>query len=310
MNLRVVTASELRTAVSMSEAIDVVEDAFRRGSIVAPQRSRHQTGSGDLLTMPAWNEEALGVKLVTVTPENPRNDLPLIHGAYLLFSAITGEPAALLDAEELTKIRTAAVSGLATRLLARRDARRLVVFGAGIQAAGHIEAMCAVRDIERVTVVSRSDQRAERLAREKGKELGVPIAVGAPETVAEADLICTCTSSPVPVFDGNLVAPGTHINAIGSYTPSARELDDEIMRRAEVVVVESKSVATAEAGDVVLALNSGSISDRDVVGISQVLDDGFERSGAAITVFKSVGMALEDLAVAQAALDRLAGPDD
>lgn len=287
----------------MHAAIEVLEEAFKIDDDVAPPRERHATAVGDLLVMPAWDSGALGVKLVTVNRENPQRRLPLIHGIYILFDG-HGVPVAQLDAEELTRIRTAAVSAVATRVLARSDARNLVVFGAGTQARGHIEAMMTIRQIENVTIVSRSHDRAEALADELKARYSIATEVGSSEVVAEADIVCTCTSSTRPVFRGELIRDGTHITAVGSYSPKARELDDNVMRRADVVVVERRPAALSEAGELVGALATGALSDDRIIDLRSLLSGPPEPGARAITIFKSVGLALEDLAVARLAVRR------
>ena len=306
MNILSIDADELRTLVPMAEAVAALETAFLRTDIEAPQRARHETSSGDLLVMPAWSPDALGIKLVTVNPSNAKRNLPSIHGTYTLFDGQTLAPLASIDAEELTRIRTAAMSALATKYLAAPDARRLVVFGAGTQAHGHIEAMCSIRPIEEVRVVSRTPKKAKALAREAVMRLGIGASVGDASGVPEADIICTCTTSSTPLFDGELLGSGVHINAVGSYRPDARELDDATMRRASQVVVEKRDVALAEAGDVVQALRSKALEKSLISELAEVLGAP-PRNAEAITVFKSVGLALEDLAVAQMAWIRAQG---
>ena len=291
-----VSGAELRELVSMERAINALEKAFLRDEIEAPQRARHETGAGDLLVMPAWGSGALGVKLVTVNPRNPDINLPLIHGMYVLFDGETMKPRALIDAEELTRIRTGAVSALATRNLAPKGATRLVVFGAGIQAHGHVDAMRAVRPIEHVTVVARNPGSAIHMTHRIRDDFALPADAGGPDAVRDADIICTCTTSATPVFDGNLLKDAVHVNAVGSYRPDARELDDTTMRRADTVVVEKREVALKEAGDVVMAMDKGTLSRGHVIELKDLLQRKPHPGG--ITVFKSVGLALEDLAVA------------
>lgn len=289
----------------MKEAIDVLKAAFLTMDSEAPQRARYSTASADLLVMPAWNARALGVKLVTVNPANPQRRLSLIHALYVLFDGRTSRPVALLDGEELTRIRTAALSGLATRCLSDPAAENLVVFGAGKQAEGHIEAMCTVASIRKITIVSRSKDRASSLARITSERMGVDTLVGESDAVRAADLVCTCTTSASPVFDGSLLEGRTHVNAVGSYRPDARELDDATMRQAAEVVVESRGTALAEAGDVLLAMRSGALDGERLIELRDLIRDGSPgESRDGVTVFKSVGMAMEDLAVAQAALAR------
>jgi ornithine cyclodeaminase len=285
--------AELRRALPWPVAIAALEAAFRDEDPGAtPPRSHLSVPGGELLLMPAHAAAGLGVKLVTLAPGNPARGLPFIHGAYVLFSPGALVPEALLDGTELTAIRTAAVSALATDRLARPDARALVVFGAGTQARAHVAAMRAIRPIETVTIVGRDPARARALADELGA------AVAGPDAVAGADIVCTCTTSAQPLFDGAWLAPGTHVNAIGAYRPDLRELDDAAMRRA-TVVVETRASALAEAGDVIQAgLEPGAL-----IELADVVRGTVGRPvPAAITVFKSVGLALEDLAIARAAV--------
>lgn len=306
MRLRVIDATELRRALPMSVAIDALETAFRTQLPSAPLRSNVETPAGSLLLMPSSSEDALGVKLVTLTATNAGRGLPYIHALYALFDGATQAPRAILDGAALTALRTGAVSGLATRRLAGPEASRLVVFGAGVQARSHVEAMRAVRPVERVTIVSRSTPSAEALVDALRAE-GLDAGVGVPDVVAEADLVCTCTTSPEPVLEGRLLAPGTHVNAVGAYTPETRELDDEAVRRARVVV-ETREVAMAEAGDLLIPIREG------IVGVDHVAADLAElvagapvrRSPRDVTVFVSVGVAFEDLVVARAAVERVA----
>lgn len=298
-----IDAEALRRALPMAAAIDALERAFRGTLPRAPLRSHVETPGGTLLSMPAAGAEGVGVKLVTITPANPGRGLPLIHALYALFDAETQAPLAVLDGAALTALRTGAVSGLATRHLARPEAARLVVFGAGVQARAHVEAMRAVRPLERVVVVSRTPERAEALAAEV-RASGLPAEVGRPEAVAEADLVCTCTTSPTPVFAGRLLAPGAHVNAVGAYTAGTRELDEEAVLRARVVV-ETREVALAEAGDLLIPMREGRIGPEHVVAdLAEVVRGAaVRRSAEDVTVFKSVGVAFEDLVVARAALE-------
>ena len=303
--LRVIGAEELRARLPMPAAIDALEDAFRsRDPSGGPLRTHVETPGGSLLMMPAAEEGVgVGVKLVSLTPENPARGLPFIHASYVLFDAETQVPIAVLDGAALTALRTAAVSGLATRYLARADASRLVVFGAGVQAGAHLDAMRAVRSIERVTVVSRSRGPAEALAA-RAVSGGLDAAVGEPSAVADADLVCTCTTSSEPLFDGALLAAGCHVNAIGSYQPHTRELDTETIRRGRIVV-ESRDVALAEAGDLLIPIEEGAIDRSHVVADLAEVTGGAEvrRSTEDVTVFEGVGMAFEDLVVAKTLVD-------
>lgn len=302
--LRLIGAEELRARLPMVAAIDVLETAFRTlDPGTGPLRTSLETPAGSLLMMPAFGEAGVGVKLVTLTSSNPGRGLPYIQAGYVLFDTVTQSPEAVLDGTALTALRTAAVSGLATRHLAREDATRLVVFGAGVQARAHLEAMCAVRPVTELVVVSRSAGPAGSLV-QAGLERGLAARAGSPESVAEADLICTCTTSGEPLFDGSLLASGVHVNAVGSHRPDARELDTETVRRGRVVV-ESREVALAEAGELAIPIAEGAIGRAHVVAdlAATVRGAGVRRSTDDLTVFKSVGMAFEDLIVARAIVD-------
>jgi ornithine cyclodeaminase/alanine dehydrogenase-like protein (mu-crystallin family) len=304
VGLPLIDAAELRRLVPMGRAVDALERAFAAETLPeAPQRTRLPAGEGELLLMPAAGADGVGVKAVTVHPGNPSRGLPFVHAVYALFDPDTLAPAALIDGEALTALRTAAVSALATRHLARPDAERLVLFGAGTTATAHLEGMRAVRPIGSLRVVSRGRDRAETLA-ERARAGGIEASVGTPEDVADADLVCTCTTSPEPVFDGSLLSPGAHVNATGAFRPDSRELDDEAVRRSRVVV-ETREAALAEAGDLLIPLRSGVIAESHIVAdLREVVRGAPVRSGPQdLTVFKSVGIALEDLAVARAAAD-------
>jgi ornithine cyclodeaminase/alanine dehydrogenase-like protein (mu-crystallin family) len=301
----VIDADALGRLLPVEAAIDALQDAFGAGPLPdAPPRSRVETASGALLLMPAHGDLGVGVKLVTLTEANPERGLPFIHAAYVLFDAETQAPRALLDGAALTALRTAAVSGLATRFLARADARRLVLYGAGVQARSHLEAMRAVRPVEEVVVVSRGRAKAEALAAD-ASALGLRAEVGEPGAEHEADLVCTCTTSATPVVSGRSLPDGVHVNAIGAYTTAMRELDAEAVRRAKVVV-ETREAAAAEAGELALALAEGVIgSDHVVADLAEVVRGKPVRtSDRDVTLFKSVGVALEDLVVAAAAVER------
>ncbi|MGZ5300322.1 MAG: ornithine cyclodeaminase family protein [Actinomycetota bacterium] len=297
-------AVELRRRLPMPAAIDALEAGFRsQDPSVAPPRSHLATPAGSLLLMPAFGDGGLGVKLVTLTPDNPGRDLPFIGAVYVLFDPTTQTPTAIVDGAALTALRTAAVSGLTTRHLANSDAERLVIFGAGVQARSHLDAMLAVRRIAHVTVVSRTLPRAQALV-ELARERGVGADLGEADDVADADLVCTCTTSDIPVFDGGRLAAGTHVNAVGSYRPTARELDTTALLRARVVV-ETREVAFAEAGELCIPIGEGAFGrDHVVADLAEVVHGAVVRTTRSdVTVFKSVGLAFEDLIVARAAVD-------
>jgi ornithine cyclodeaminase/alanine dehydrogenase-like protein (mu-crystallin family) len=298
--------SELSGLLQHSETIPDLEKAFERVSEYSQHaRQNLPVPDGELLTMPADGPEGLGVKLLTLNPGNPGRGMPLIHGVYIMFAPGTLAAEATLDGGALTAVRTAAVSAVATRHLARPDARRLVVFGAGVQAAAHIAAMCAVRPIEHVAIVGTGSKRTHEL-RESVLSNGLACELGRPADVASADIICTCTTSATPLFAGEWPAPGTHINAIGAYRPDTRELDGPLIASAQVVV-ETRAAALAEAGDVIQAISEGMCDAADLVELQDLVCGKVQRHDqAAVTIFKSVGIPFEDLVVARTAIRRLA----
>ena len=283
MDIPFVTDAQLRQLLSMQEAIDALERAFVSTEVrTDPPRQHVDVPGGELLLMPSSGRDGTGVKLVTVAPENPSRGLPTINGVYVLFSPGTLQPVALFDGAGLTRLRTAAVSGVATRHLARADATRLVVFGEGVQGRAHIEAMEAVRPIESVTIVERDK--------------------GDPSAVKDADILCTCTTSATPVFDGGMLRPGTHVNAIGAHQPNARELDDSAISAGRLVV---DTLDATSAGDLSDPLREGTIAEEDIEELSDIVRSRPRTNDEEITVFKSVGVAFEDLAVALAAFEKL-----
>jgi ornithine cyclodeaminase len=306
MGLALIDAVGLQRALPMEAAIDALEAAFRAPRLpVSPLRTRIEAEGADLLMMPAVGDPGIGIKLVTVNPSNPGRGLPLIHAVYVLFASGSAEPRAVIDGAALTALRTAAVSGLATRHLANPEAERLVIFGAGVQGHSHLLAMRAVRPIWLVTVVSRTPQRAAELV-DRARALDMEASVGGPEAVAKADLVCTCTTSAEPLFDGALLKAGAHVNAVGSYRPHTRELDDAAVARARIVV-ETREAALAEAGDLIIPMEAGVMGPSAIVAdLAEVVRGAAVRTSPEdITIFKSVGVAFEDLVVARAALDRI-----
>ncbi|WP_220182958.1 ornithine cyclodeaminase family protein [Sphaerisporangium album] len=293
-----VTSEQIRRVLPMEHAVMALEQAFRAraGAGDAP-RTAVPWSHGELLVMPSEHGDWAGTKLVTVAPGNTALSLDRINGVYVLFDAATLVPRLFLDASELTALRTAAVSALATRYLAHTDARTLVVFGTGPQARSHVRAMLGVRQLAEVRVVSRDRARAARLAAELAVEHGLTVTPGTPADVAAADIVCTCTDSATPLFDGRLLADVAHVNAIGSHHPEVREVDGETVRRA-FVVVEQPGAARREAGDLIMAVKSGAADDSVFeIDLHHVVTEPWTRPDRP-TLFKSVGLAMEDLVVA------------
>jgi len=314
------SAEALRAALPLELAVAALERAFGERNpaemestprSVLPIAGRPAGDEGELLLMPAHGPDGVGLKLVTIVRGNRGRELPLVQGLYVLMTPDGMTPELVIDGAALTGLRTAAVSALATKLLARPDSRRLVVFGAGAQAAAHASAMCDVLPIEHVTVVgsTRASPRAAGLV-EQLRSTGVKATVGDATSVSRADVICTCTTSQTPLFDDAHLPPGVHINAIGAYRLDMCELPVESLARAELVV-ESIESTLIEAGDVVDAIERGALPEH---GFARELHDvlngtSVRNDDAQITIFKSVGLSGEDLVVARAVADALAVGD-
>lgn len=304
--LRVYSGAEVHAALPWPALVDALAAAFAAGAEV-PLRHAHDLGGGDsLLLMPAWSGAALGVKLVTVMPGNARG-AGTVQASYLLLDRHSGEALALLDGEALTLRRTAAASALAARHLARADASRLLVVGCGRLGGWLARAYCALRPgINRVQLWARRPQAAETLAQTLGAE-GLPAqAVTELETaVRAADIVSCATTSTEALVRGDWLAPGTHLDLVGAFRPDMREVDDAAVQRARVCC-DTYAGALAEAGDLVQPLRAGLIGRAHVVAELAELVRGSvagRRDADGITLFKSVGTALEDLAAAQMVVD-------
>jgi ornithine cyclodeaminase/alanine dehydrogenase-like protein (mu-crystallin family) len=278
MSLPFLGADEVRRRLGVTDAADALEAALLGGLDPEedPARGAVELDRGELLVMPSGAAGHPVVKLVTIGGE------PRIQGVCVVFDRETLAPAAVVDGIALTNLRTAAVSALAVRRLAVPDARRLLIFGRGPQAHAHEEAMRAVRPIELVDMVGRDQARG-----------------GVDELVAAADVICCCTTAREPLFDGSLVADRAVVVAIGSHEPALRETDDALARRA-TIVVESRSSALREAGDVILAIEAGAASADALVPLAELIRGGAQPDPARPRFFKSTGMSWEDAVIAAA----------
>ena len=297
VDLAYLDAAELTARLPWTRVADALDAAMVTAFDTAPvDRVGVPTAGGELLVMPAASPTAAGVKLVGIGHGNDAHGLPRIQALYVLFDAATMTPQAVLDGTSLTTIRTAGQSAAVVRRLAPPEARRLVVFGAGPQARAHVEALRAVRPVEQVRVVARRRDRAQALCAELGD--AVP---GTPEDVTDADLVVCATTSATPVFDGDALGPRTFVVAVGSHTPDARELDDTTIGRADLVLAEHRATALREAGDLIAAVASGAIAQERIRDFADVAA-GRVAPATGVTVYKSVGMAYQDLAVVEAAM--------
>lgn len=307
MKILILDNSQIRELLPMTECIELMADALgalARGEVFQPLRTivRPPEARGLLGLMPAYragDHGAFGLKAICVFPENPVKGKDAHQGAVMLFSRETGELLALMNASEITAIRTAAVSAVATRLLAREDAQQLGIIGAGVQARTHLTALAAVRTIRHARVAARNLEHAQQLAREMQPKVGFPIEpVGTnEEAVRGADVIVTATSSLEPVINKDWISSGAHVNAIGTHSPNSREIDSATMAAARIFTDRRES-ALNEAGDYLLAAKEGLVNPESILGELGELLIGTKTgrtSSTEITLFKSLGLAIEDV---------------
>jgi ornithine cyclodeaminase len=297
MKIRMLAAADVKAALPMSTAIEAMKQAyiqFSTGRSTVPLRTHVSTDKGVSLLMPAFlhDSRSLGVKIISIYEDNPKLNLPTISATVMVLDPETGFPLALMDGGSLTAIRTGAGGGAAADVLARKDARNVALFGAGVQARTQLQAVLAVRDIEQVSIIDHFEEAAQRLADDVAtwpKAPKVILGRTPSEAVQDADIVLTATTSPVPLFDGNDLKPGTHITGIGTFTPDKREIDENAVRRA-LVVVDSRDACLEEAGDIIIPnapidAELGEILNGDKPG---------RQNDEQITFFKSVGIAVQD----------------
>ena len=314
MQIRILSGAEIKALLPMAACIELMRTtmiAVSEGRARIPLRTVLPVSNGGLLgAMPGYlaEPECFGVKLLSLFPSNPAAGLSSHLGLVLLFEPKHGLPVALLDAAELTAIRTAAVSGLATRLLAREDAGDLAILGSGEQAHSHLAAMLAVRPLRRVRVWSRAPAHAAAFAAEAGARHGLEIetVATAEAAVARADLICTVTGSPEPILRGEWIAAGAHLNVVGASRIAAAEIDTAAVAKSRFFV-DFRGSAEHEAGELRRAIDAGAITEAHLLGeIGEVAGGSVagRNSGDDITLFKSLGVSAEDLASAHYVLQR------
>ena len=317
-----ISAADVDRALTFPGLVEVLRDAFRDGA-VQPVRHHHAverpgSAGSTLLLMPAWTDFKatdsrdghVGVKIVTVSPDNNAIGKPAVMGLYLLLDGATGEPQALIDGQRLTQWRTACASALAASWLAREDASRLLVIGAGALSSFLAKAHSAVRPIGTIRIWNRTPANAERVAAElRAAGLPAEAASDLDAELSKADIVSSATISSSPLVRGALLKAGTHVDLVGGFTPDMREADDDAIRRARVFV-DTRAGATKEAGDIVKPLASGVLKPEAIVAELAELARGQKKgreSADEITLFKSVGAALEDLAAGIAVYRALRG---
>lgn len=303
-NIPWISAEEVYRRVSFGDAVTAYHRDLRAGVDPAQDLPKHidDTTNGQVLLMPTQNSEYLGVKVVTVAPGNPEKGLERIQGHYLVFDTPTLTPVAMMDGVALTTLRTPAVSAAAADLLAAETCEHLVVFGYGPQAWGHVEALRAIRDIKRVTLVGRNREKAQLMA-DQITESGIPATVGTPEDVKDSNLIVCATTAREPIFDGSLVPDDACVIAVGSHEKDARELDTGLIVRSQVIV-EDLGHVMIEGGDIVIPINEGAITLDHVSTIRELVVGEITVDRSRPRVFKSSGMPWEDLVVASEVLRR------
>ncbi len=316
-----ISADEVDRALTFPGLVETLRTAFRDGA-VQPVRHHHAVerpagAASTLLLMPAWTDfnaagtsagGHIGVKIVTVSPDNNAIGKPAVMGLYLLLDGTTGEPQALIDGQRLTQWRTACASALAASYLARKDASRLLVIGAGALSPFLAKAHSAVRPITSIRIWNRTPANAEKVAAAlRADGLQASVAGDLDTELAEADIVSSATISTTPLVRGALLKPGAHVDLVGGFTPEMRESDDEAISRARVYV-DTRAGATKEAGDIVQPLASGLLKPEAIVADLHELARGEKQgrqSDGEITLFKSVGAALEDLAAGIAVYNAL-----
>jgi alanine dehydrogenase len=296
---------QVREQIDPREAIHAIEAAFGEGfsAVENPPRAHLPIAGGVFLMMPCYDRRSglLGIKLITVV-DHPAEGQDRVQATYALFEGRTGRLSLIISARFLTDLRTAATSAVATKFLAREDAQVLGIFGTGRQARAHAGVLPLVRPFSRILVCGRTSDSGRAFADKISNESSVQVEATDAETcAAESDVICTCTTSEVPVLHGDLIRPGTHLNLVGTFQPHCREVDSAAVRRAQILV-DTYDGALAEAGDLLVPIHEGAILRQHIVADLHELVSGkkmVRRSPDEITIFKSVGCALEDLAVAK-----------
>lgn len=315
MKIRILSGAEVRSALPMENAIEAMRAAFgllSRNRVKMPERSLIKISEHDAtsLIMPVYAKDFghISLKVINAFNRNPGKGIDRVHGLLLLFDGQTGKPVAMFEGRAVTAIRTGAASGLATDLMARKDTATAAIIGAGVQGMTQLEAVCRVRSIRKAYIYDLDPRAAKRFAEEMTRrlELAVSVCSSAAEAVRGADVICTATVSRTPVFRDQEIASGTHINAIGSFKPDHQEIPEATLLRSRLVVDHRGSVL-AETGDLIIPMEKGIFKETHIQAElgEVILGDAVGRENdRQITLFKSVGSAIQDLAAATVALKK------
>lgn len=307
MDIEYFTKEDIRKKISMPNAIDMMRAAFLQlssGGAVVPVRtvieSRDHTGR--VLFMPSYSAGygLFGLKMVSVFHNNEAINLPAIQGKMLLMDGVTGTPLAVLDAEYLTALRTGAASGLATDLLARQDADVLALFGTGVQAETQLEGVLAVRPVKEIIVFGKTEKRTIAFCDHIRQKFSGRVHAGSMDDLKRTDIICTATTTTTPLFQAENLKPGVHINGIGSYKPTMQEMGSNVIA-GSTLIVDQREAALSEAGDIMIPIQQGLITEDHIHAELGEVISGFKKGRTnddQVTVFKSVGNAIQDLAIA------------
>lgn len=304
MALKLLSLAEVKQSISMPEAIDAMERAFiqlaQQKATLPLRTSIPVEKNGLTLTMPAYlaEEKILGIKVVSVFPNNVQLNKPSINGTILLLDAATGEPLMLMDAGYLTALRTGAVSGLATKYFSQDKRSAVTIAGAGVQALSQLEAVAAVREVERVFVWSRNPENARKFAKKIESDYDVQVYDQLAPALQKSDIVCTATASTEPFVYPQDLQPHAHINAIGSHSPSMQEISGDLLQKA-VVIVDQIEAAMSEAGEIIHAVGQQKLAKESILELGCWLLNKAPLHQNQLTVFKSVGLAIQDLSVAQ-----------
>ena len=309
MPLTIVNAAGVRKLLPMSECIDAMEPAMiaaTTGAISMPPRlvAPLIDESGTLVLMPGSSTElaAFGAKVINLIPDNPARGLPAIQGFIALFDHASGTPVAVIDGAEVTAIRTAAASGLATRLLARADAHTCGIFGNGVQAVTHIDAMVAVRAVDEIIVWGRNPDKVRAFAQAQAQRTGIRVRETAdPAEAGACDLVCTTTTSPEPVLAGEWVNPGAHVNLVGAHSLATRECDTDLVVKSSVYVDLMESTRN-EGGDIMIPVAEGAIDETHVIGeLGELLEGKIpgRQDDRQVTLYQSHGINAQDMFAAK-----------